>query len=260
MSKKSKVNPEQIRDLINEGKTTYQIAEILGCNQSHVSRTIKKYNTTNPNNPIKVLSKSEAQEKYIAEHGHQRIGTAHSNVSKNAISDKMRAFYESEEGQEAKEIISETRKKEWASMSEDAKRETLNNLKVANRESLKLGKGSKFENFLAEELKLAGFGVEQRCTRFAGGQLEVDIALANENIAIEVDGPTHWSDIYGAQKLAEVQTKDRLKDNQLLTVGWNVLRLQDKSGVCSKARINRILDKIKEIKSSKQPQVYVVKL
>ena len=135
-------------------------------------------------------------------------------------------------------------------------------MKVASTEQMKKGLGPKFENFLAEELTLAGYSVEQRSRRFVGA-MEVDIALSNVSIAIEVDGPTHWEDIYGSNKLQQVKAKDKIKDDLLISSGWDVLRVQDKSGSCTRARVKRVIAQIEEIKKERARQniakVYIIR-
>lgn len=266
MSRRSKINIDQVRELFeNQGLSTYQVAGQLGCNQSHIFRLIKKYNVQNPTNPIKVRSKSEAQKRYMEENEHQRTGTSHSENSKIEISNKMKDFYESPDGDVAKQKIREVREEEWKNKSDDDKRAVVENLRVANREQMKLGKGSKFENFVAEELMLAGYQVAQREIGHVPGNMEVDIAIPQYAIAIEVDGPTHWSDIYGAVELQKVQTKDKVKDDALTVAGWDVVRIQDGSGSTTRARIIRILELLKTVvktrktSNSKTGKVYVIK-
>lgn len=263
MPRKSKVSIEEVRPLFEGGASTYEIAAKFNVNQSHIYRMIKKWNLNNPNNPIKTRDKSEAQKVHIDKHGHQRVGTSQSEETKVAISNKMRDFYDSADGKKAKQKIRETREQEWSEKTDQEKADIIQELRVGGRETLVMGQGSKFENFLAEELMLAGFGVEQRNRTAALGMFEVDIALTNEGIAIEVDGPSHFMDIYGVEELAKVQAKDKLKDDQLLSGNWSILRLQDKSGSCSRARISRVITKINEIKKDRlegKSKVYVVKL
>ena len=60
------------------------------------------------------------------------------------------------------------------------------------------GKGSRLERYIAEELRRRGYLVEERSIHYtAGKDFEVDLALPNELIALEVDGPTHFLLIYG---------------------------------------------------------------
>ena len=245
-----------------EKLSTYKTAEVLGCNQSHVVRLIQKHNKANPDNPIKKRNKSEAQLNYLEQAGtHQREGTTHSEDTKDAISDKMRVFYESDEGEAAKDRIREYRQQEWAEKTEAEKTAILEDLKSANRAKMQSGEGSNFENYLAEQLTAEGYAPEQRTKTWTpGNKFHVDIALPQEKVIIEVDGPTHWSPIYGDAELQKVIAKDARKDAVLLSNGWNILRVQDSSGSTTRARYKRVLDALAEIQySSTAPKTYYVK-
>lgn len=263
MPKKSSIDMGEVRRLIEvEKMSTYGVAEQIGCNQSHIVRLISKFNKENPNNPIKKRDKSEAQKTFIERTGkHQREGLVHTEDTKEKISDTMREVYDSEKGDEIREKISQKRHEEWAELSDLQKAEVLDNLKQSGRTKSQKGDGSKFENFLADSLKNEGFLVEQRTKAYTPGQkFHVDIALYNEKIIIEVDGPTHWSPIYGDAELIKVQEKDKSKDSILNSNGWNVLRVQDASGSTTRARFMRVLEQIETIKRYKgAPTVHYVK-
>jgi very-short-patch-repair endonuclease len=263
MPKKSNLDMNEVKRLIEVDRlSTYEVAEKMGCNQSHIVRMIAKWNKSNPSSQIKKRSKSEAQLNYIKKTGtHQRTGTTHSDETKESISDKMREFYESEEGVAAKEVISEHKQQEWAEKTEAERADILAELKVANRNKVQSKTGSNFENFLAEQLTENGYQVEQRTKRWTpGNKFHVDIALPNEKIIIEVDGPTHWEPIYGDVELKKVQIKDSMKDGVLISNGWNILRVQDSSGSMTRARALRVLDSVEQIKYSKEaPRTHYVK-
>ena len=259
MARKSSIDMNEVRRLIEVEKlSTYGTAERIGCNQSHIVRLIAKFNKANPNNPIKKRSKSEAQKNYIKRTGtHQRSGTKHTDETREQISDAMRAVYDGPEGDEIREKISQQRQEEWAQMSAAERAEILETLKSSSRAKAMSGEGSNFENYLAEKLEEHGYVVEVRTKNYTPGQkFHVDIALPKEKIIIEVDGPTHWSPIYGDNELAKVQEKDKLKDNTLTAVGWNVLRVQDGSGSTTRARFVRVLEQVefisKKYKGKKQ--------
>ena len=254
MPRKSTIDMTEVRRLVEVEKlSTYKIADKVGCNQSHIVRLIAKFNKANPDNPIKKRNKSEAQLNYIKQTGtHQRQGTTHAEETKDLISDRMRDFYDSDEGEEAKARISEFRQQEWAEKTDDERAAILTDLQQANRAKMQSGEGSNFENFLAEQLSAAGYMVEQRTKNWTPGQnFHVDIALPNDKIIIEVDGPTHWSPIYGDEELQKVVIKDSRKDKALIANGWNILRVQDSSGSTTRARFKRVLDVLTDFQYSK---------
>lgn len=254
---------EEVRRLVEvECKSTYEVADELGYSQSHISRSISKYNKMNTKNPIKSRNKSEAQKNFLNKNDHQRQGSTHDDSSKKSISDSMRTLYESEEGDAIRDKISQARIDEWAEKSDEEKASILLQLKNANRAAASSGEGSKFENFIAEKLKEHGYTVDQRATYATPGKdYHVDIALAKEKLIIEIDGPTHWSAIYGEEELVKVQAKDKRKDDALHLLGWHVLRVQDNSGSCSRARWRRVFDKVQHVinnytKKNKKPKTH----
>jgi very-short-patch-repair endonuclease len=263
MPKKSSIDMNEVKRLIEkEGLSTYEVADALGCNQSHIVRLRNKFNKLNPKNPILTRSKSEAQKKYIERTGkHQREGTLHSEESREQISDSMKKVYDSERGEEIREKIAEQRQLEWYDKTEEERAEILQNLKDSSRAKAQSGEGSNFENFLAQKLKEEGYAVEQRTQNYTpGNKFHVDIALYNEKIIIEVDGPTHWQPIYGEDELVKVKAKDKVKDDILNSAGWNVVRVQDSSGSTSRARFMRVLEQILNVKSYKgKPTTHYVK-
>ena len=263
MPRKSSFDMTEVRRLVEVEKlSTYKVADELGCNQSHVVRLIQKFNKANPSNPIKKRNKSEAQKNYLKQTGtHQRDGTTHSEDTKDAISDRMREFYDSDEGEAAKERIREFRQQEWAEKSDAEKTAILEELKQANRAKMQSGEGSNFENYLAEQLTAHGLQVDQRTKAYTpGNKFHVDIALPNEKIIIEVDGPTHWQPIYGEVEMNKVIAKDGKKDAVLIANGWNILRVQDSSGSTTRARFKRVMDALDAVQYSKSaPTTHYVK-
>jgi very-short-patch-repair endonuclease len=123
------------------------------------------------------------------------------------------------------------------------------------------GDGSRFENFIAEKLAEVGYKLEQRSHNYTPGKkYHVDIALPEQKIIIEVDGPTHWQPIYGEDELVKVQNKDKQKDSALNANGWNVLRVQDGSGSTSRARFSRVFDQLQLVQKYKgAPTTHYIK-
>lgn len=259
MSKRVTINIDQIRDLFeNKGLSTYKVAEALNISQSYVSRVLRKWNQSHPNDKITIRSKSEAQKLHVEKNGHQREGTTHTEESKIKMSNNIGAFYASPEGDKAKKHLAEVRKEEWANLPEDGKQQIISDLRTASREAQKTGEGSKFENFIAEQLTNDGYQIEQRGRRsVAGTAMEIDIAIPAINLAIEIDGPTHFKNTYGAENLAKVQAKDNEKNLILTNSGWNVLRVQDDAGSLTRIRYIRVKDCIKSITGT--GKVYTIK-
>ena len=56
--------------------------------------------------------------------------------------------------------------------------------------------------------------------------MHIDIFLPEFNIAIEVDGPFHFKNIFGEEELVRVIQRDYVKNWLLLSAGYFVIRAQ----------------------------------
>ena len=109
----------------------------------------------------------------------------------------------------------------------------------------KMRAGSKNENLVSDILSEIGYKTVQRSKDYSPRrQFEIDIALPEERYAIEWDGVTHFSPIYGEEHLTKVQQKDAYKDKLLLSNGWTVIRCRDTSTTSSLAFCRRSVDRI----------------
>ena len=165
----------------------------------------------------------------------------------------MDSFWQNLPEKEDKAIrkeLSKRAKKLWKEMDSKDKKVSLDKMRVAAKE---VGNGgSKAENKIADLLRENSFAVEQR-SHSVIYPYEVDILLPNERFAIEVDGPTHFSEeIYGEENLANVQRRDQVKNSFILGRKINLIRCQDKTNSYSLSACSRTVDKIVEIVKCKK--------
>lgn len=250
----AEINEEEVRDLyLEQGKSMRNVAKAMGVPLATLSRFMKKVG-------IETRNKAQAQKNFLRDHDHQMKGRKHTDETKKKISSSLGEFWDSlndEEREEFKRKIGSAWKRKWASMSELDRRTMMEGLSSRAKETQ--GQGSRLERFIAEELRKRGYIVEERSTHYtAGKDFEVDLALPNEMVALEVDGPTHFLPIYGEEHLEQQQHRDARKDDMINAVGYSVLRVRDNNGPLSQLRIDKIEQAIKEINEDGGTSVWYV--
>lgn len=237
----------------DEGLSMRQLAAKLNVPLATLSRFMKKHGITS-------RDKAEAQKNYLKDHEHQMQGKKHSDSTKQKISKGLGEFWDKlseDDKEELKKKIGSAWRRKWQQMSDTDRRAMMESL--SNKAKEMQGQGSRFERFVAEELRKRGYAVEERSVNYtAGKQFEVDIALPKERIAIEIDGPTHFLPIHGEDHLKEQQERDARKDELITGTGMNMLRIRDNNGPLSQVRIDRIEQAIKEIKADGRTSVWYV--
>jgi len=200
-----------------DNKSTGEIAKALNTYPKKISRILNK-------NGIEIRSKSESQkiaiQKGIAKHPTK--GKKRTKEQKLHISKQQSAIWKNKTKKQREEI-SAKHKEHWESKSPEEK--ILMQKKAMEAMRLAAKEGSKAEKFLYEKLTRAGYYTILHKRNFIEGrEFEIDIFLPALKIVIEVDGPTHWSDDFGAK---ERQFKrDQEKNGALLGKGYCVMRIK----------------------------------
>ena len=248
------INEEDVRNLyIDKGFSMRGVAKKVGVPLATLSRFMRKCG-------IIMRTKEQAQKNYLKDHNHQMTGRKHSDETKKKISHSLGDFWDGlndKERAEFKRQIGSGWRRKWESMSKVEQKATMERLSLQAKQSQ--GKGSRLERFIAEELRGRGYLVEERSIHYtAGKDFEVDLALPNEMVALEVDGPTHFLPIYGKEHLEQQQDRDDRKDNMINAIGYSVLRVRDNNGPLSQLRIDKIEEAIQEIKEDGRKSVWYV--
>ncbi len=176
-----------------------------------------------------------------------------------------------ERSEEVRMRIAESVSDDWAnadeatlkSRSDKAKLQWKNMLPHERKELLKLAhdavrvaakEGSQLEKYLREGLTKAGYDVKYHVVGLVpNSKLEIDLLVTNLSVAIEVDGPSHFLPIWGAESLQRNIKSDLEKTGLLLAQGLVVIRVKQMSSNISnllkRNTLNIVLEAVKKIEN-----------
>lgn len=201
-----------------EGDSIPVISKRYGWSESKVYRTFKKIG-------VKIRNRSESI-KLALESGratNPTKGKKHSEESKELMSKRRAETWENDDG-EARKKLSERAKENWANKTDSEKLSMLSKAGQALRKVA--DEGSAAEKYLVEKLKSHGYEVEYHNKTMIYGQYEIDIILPKEGIVIEIDGPHHYSPIFGEERLLKTKESDQVKNGVLMANGLKVVRIK----------------------------------
>ena len=178
---------------------------------------------------------------------HPTKGRKRTDKEKENISKGYDSYFDSMSEEEKKEYITAKKsigKKNWDNKSEEERTNTIFNMRKEQKKNMKeLGSKSKIEYNIYEELKKRGHVVKDKYVYEKTGE-EIDI-LTGVNLAIEIDGPTHWANIYGEETFNKNIAKDLKKNEKLIAAGFFVLRVRVSSSKSSR-RVRLYVDQIEQ--------------
>jgi len=150
-------------------------------------------------------------------------------------------------------------KENWNNLSDDIKENMLHEANKAVRQASK--NGSKLETFLLNRLLADGYRVEfHKEQSLLNTKLQIDLFLPTLNIAIEVDGPSHFEPVWGADTLKRNQNYDNKKTGLILGKGLSLIRIKQSKDF-SKARAtviyNELLKSIQQIQNSNNKHIEI---
>lgn len=248
---------KKIIDMYNNGKSTYEIAQMFQTYPNKIRRILMRHG-------IELKNRSEAQKNAI-ERGTSSIptqGKKRTREEKINISKGLKRMWDNMSEETYKEYVNRA-KVRWDHMSPNEK-ENMSQLatkaiQVAGRE------GSKLEKFLFSELTKRGFVVEfHKKNLIANQNLEIDMYIPVAKTIIEIDGPSHFLPIWGDEKLRKQMKADDAKTGLILSKGFVIIRIKnllDKVCLSSKDRlINNILKILKNVQDnfpSKSEERYI---
>jgi very-short-patch-repair endonuclease len=208
-----------VNEYINQKKSFQNIAKEHGTYANKIRRDAKKFN-------ISIRSKSEAQSNAIntGTHTHPTKGKVRSEQTKRKIGLSVYETWQNLPESELEQRKTKAREN-WNKKSEDEKQDIINKANRAVRESSKTG--SKLEKYLLHQLINDGYKVEfHKEHLLSNTKLQIDLFLPTMNIAIEVDGPSHFENIWGDQSLSRNKTYDIKKEGLLIGKNISIIRIK----------------------------------
>ncbi len=211
---------EEILEAYANNKSIAEIAEQFNTYSNKIRRVLLKLG-------VDLRSRSEAQT-IALESGRAKppmLGKKHDQETKNKISDKVHEQWRVMSDQEREERAQKT-KDYWESLSEEAKEAFRRAGNEAIREASK--EGSKMEKYLAKLLTDEGYEIIiHKKALISNVNLEIDMLIPDLNVAIEIDGPSHFLPIWGEETLKRNIRADAEKSALLLNAGYCMIRVKD---------------------------------
>jgi len=231
---------KKIIDMYNEGKSTYEIAKILGTYANKIRRILIKHG-------IEMKSKSEAQKNAI-DRGVSSTptkGKKRTYDEKVKISEGLRRMWENMDDSTYEKYVERARDK-WNEMTQLQKtnmiQSALDGIRTAGKE------GSKLEKFLLKELTKNGHVVEfHKKNLIANQNLEIDMYIPAFKTIIEIDGPSHFLPIWGEDKLQKQIKADSAKTGLILSKGFVIIRIKSMKDKVSLDAREKLKDRVLKI-------------
>jgi very-short-patch-repair endonuclease len=223
---------------ITENKSFADIATDYNTYANRIRRDAKKFN-------IKIRNKSEAQKNALktGRHNHPTKGSSRSEETKRKIGISVLNAWENMEASEIDKRRLKA-KQNWENLDENTKDNILKSANSAVRATSKTG--SKLEKYLHKKLLADGYRVDfHKEQTLINTRLQIDLFLPTMNLAIEVDGPSHFAPVWGKESLSRNKKYDSKKEGLILGRGWNLIRViqtKDYSESRSLLIYNELLD------------------
>lgn len=211
-------NKQDIITFYNSGKSLREVAEKFNVSATTIMRIIKKYG--------KLREKSEAQRNAIVtgRAKHPTKGKKRDLEVRQRIGKKVEEAWNTIDEAEYERRINIS-KENWKNMDEEKKSELRTKSAKAIRAAA--ANGSKLEHLVREFLIKNGFNVLiHKKELVPNTKLECDILVPELKTVIELDGPSHYLDIWGQERLQKTQRADHEKNGLLLQYGYVIIRLR----------------------------------
>jgi len=203
---------------------------------NRVRRDAKKLN-------IPIRDKSEAQKNALktGKHAHPTKGKTRSNHTKHKIGKSvMKAWDELSDN----ELLQRKQKAKsnWDQLDHEFKENMQHKAIEAVRATSKTG--SKLEKFIHSELLSAGYRVDfHKEHSLVNTKLQLDLFVPSINTVIEIDGPSHFAPVWGADSLKKNMSYDKKKEGLITGRGWHLIRIKQLNDF-SPTRAQLIFDKL----------------
>ena len=228
-----------IEEYINNNNSLQNIAHKYNTYANKIRRDAIKFG-------IALRDKSEAQKNALntGVHKHPTKGTTRPDDTKTKIGVSLVHSWEQLSDNEL-ENRKNTAKKNWEKKSKNDKENMLTKANKAVRQASK--DGSKLEKFISQCLIKDNHKIEfHKEQLLANTKLQIDIFLPTMNVAIEVDGPSHFAPVWGDDVLNRNISYDNKKTGLIIGKGLVLIRIKQTKDF-SKSRALLIYQELKII-------------
>lgn len=239
---------EIIHDMyVSKSMSFADIAEKYDTYPNKIRRDAIRFN-------IPIRNKSEAQKNALktGKVEHPTKGSHRSEEEKNKISLSMHESWNKLSDKERQKRKKDSLKR-WENLDDNAKQNMRKAAHTAIRKSSV--EGSKLEKFLLNKLIENNYKVDFHKEQILSNtKLQIDLFLPKDNIAIEVDGPSHYEPVWGQDSLNKNRAYDQKKTGLIIGKGIKLIRIKQ-TGDYSNARAlivtRKLLELLKDIRNSK---------
>lgn len=217
-------------------KSFADIAKECGTYANKLRRDSIKFN-------LKIRNKSEAQKNALnlGKTKHPTKGKKRSEKTKEKIGIGVLESWASLNETELQQRKDKARQN-WEKMSDEEKQNMLHEANLAVREASK--KGSKLELYLLDALLSNGYHVDfHKEQTLLNTKLQIDLFIPTLNVAIEVDGPSHFEPVWGNEALTRNKKYDDKKSGLIIGKGLSLIRIKQTKDY-SKTRAQIILQQL----------------
>ena len=225
-------------------KSFQDIAKEYGTYANKIRRDAIKFK-------ISIRDKSEAQKNALntGKASHPTEGKTRTEKTKTKIGLSVMKSWEDLDETELQKR-KDTARQNWETLSDDAKSEILKKANNAVRVASKTG--SRLEKYLLDRLLKDGYKVDfHKEQMLANTKLQIDLFLPTLNVAIEVDGLSHFEPVWGEETLKKNKGYDNKKTGLILGKGLVLIRVKQLRDFSS-SRASLLYDKLKNILSDIQ--------
>lgn len=212
------INEDYVVKQYEDNHSTYSIAKELGTYPKKIERILIKKGVERRN-------RSDAQKAAIktGRTEHPTKGRKRTEEEKFKISEGVYKNWQ-EMSEEQKGQISKNAKERWDEIPADKKRTMMEKAGQALHKTCT--EGSKAERYIYDRLQEKGIDVTMHKKNLIRGQFEIDLFLPSLKTIIEIDGPQHFTPLFGEKKLRETIKLDSIKSGALLSKGYCVIRVK----------------------------------
>lgn len=223
----------------SQNKSFKDIADQLETYANKIRRDAIKFK-------INIRDKSEAQKNALTtgKHKHPTKGTIRSDSTKQKIGTSVLKAWSELDPSEL-HSRKQKAKQNWENLTDDERSLIQQKANQAVRVASKTG--SKLEKFLLNQLIKNGYKVlfhEEHI--LSNTKLQIDLMIPNLNLAIEIDGPSHFAPIWGSDTLSKNIKYDQKKEGLIIGKGLKLIRIKQTKDY-SKSRALLVYDKLKDV-------------